>query len=65
MNIHKAKMNEYLLNLALSPRKQMKTQNKTQLIYTKAYLYTMNIIVPWTWEQDIIISININYNKNE
>ena len=42
MNIHKAKMNADLLNLALSPIKQLKIQNKIQLIYiyTNTNLYT-------------------------
>ena len=47
MNIHKAKMNTDLLNLALSPLKQLKIQNKIQLIYIQIQFYIQtNIIAP-------------------
>ena len=47
MNIYKAKMNADLLNLALSPIKQLKIQNKIHLIYIQMEINTqMNIIVP-------------------
>ena len=66
MNIHKAKMYADLLNLAISPIKQLKILNKIQLIYIQMEIYIqMDIIVPWTWGQHIIALININYNKND
>ena len=55
MNIHKGKMNTDLLNVALSPIKQLKIQSKIQLIYIHMQLYLqINIIVPWNWGQHII-----------
>ena len=55
MNIHKAIMNVDLLNLALSPIKQLKIQNKIQIIYIQLQIYIqVNIIVPWAWGQQII-----------
>ena len=52
MNIYRAKMNAELLNLALSPVKQLKIQNKMQLIYIQMQIYAQtNIIVPSTWGQ--------------
>ena len=55
MNTIKAKINACLINLALSPLKQMKIQNKIQLIYIQMQLnIQMNIVVPCTWGQHTI-----------
>ena len=52
MNTHKAKMNADLLNIALTPIKQLKIENKIQLIYIHIQInIQMNIIAPWSWEQ--------------
>ena len=51
MNIYKAKMNANLLNLALPPIKQLKIQNKIQLIYIQIQIYIqMNIISSCAWD---------------
>ena len=53
MNIHKAKMNSYLLNLALPPIKKLKIQNKIQLIYIQIQIYIQtNIIAPWLGDKN-------------
>ena len=45
-------MNTDLLNLALPSIKQLKIQNKIQLIYIQIQInIQMNIIAPWTWGQ--------------
>ena len=55
MNIYKAKINANLLNIALSPMKQLKIQNKIQLIYIQVQIYIqMNIIGCCTWGQHTI-----------
>ena len=54
MNTHKAKMNADLLNLALPPIKQLKIQNKIQLIYIQIQIQIFiqtNIIAPCTCRQ--------------
>ena len=52
MNIHKAQMNTDLLKFVLLPIKQLKIQNKIQLIYIQIQIYIqMNIIAPWAWGQ--------------
>ena len=55
MNIYKAKINTYLLNLALYPIKQLKIQNKLQLIYIQMQLdIQMNIVFPCSWGQHTV-----------
>ena len=50
MNIYKAKINAYLLDVALSPIKQLKIQNKIQLLYMQMEIYIqINSVVPCTW----------------
>ena len=52
MNINKAKMNANLLNLALPLIKQLKIQNKMQLIYIQIQINIQtNIIAPRLWRQ--------------
>ena len=49
MIIYQAKMNSDLLNLALPPIKQLKIQNKIQLIYIQIQINIQtNIIDPCT-----------------
>ena len=61
MNIYEAKMNAYLLSLALSPIKLLKIQNKIQLIHIQMlFNIQTNIVVPCTWGQHTIAYIIIN-----